>query len=49
MLGHLSEHNNHPEIVRNMAEQALDRAGRSLFTRLVVAEPKDQNEVFATE
>jgi phosphoribosyl 1,2-cyclic phosphodiesterase len=35
VLGHLSEHNNHPEIVRISAEQALaergarDRAGRS--------------------
>ncbi len=47
VLGHLSEHNNHPEIVRCMAERALDRAGRSLFTRLVVAEPKGQTEVFA--
>ncbi len=46
VLGHLSEHNNHPEIVRSMAERALDRAGRALFTRLVVAEPKGQTEVF---
>jgi len=46
VLGHLSEHNNHPEIVRNVAQQALDRAGRSLFTRLVVAEPKEQSEIF---
>ena len=46
VLGHLSEHNNHPEIVRNMAGRALDGAGRSLFTRLVVAEPKQQTEVF---
>jgi len=38
ILGHLSAQNNHPEIVRLMAAQALD--GRSLFTRLVVAEPK---------
>jgi phosphoribosyl 1,2-cyclic phosphodiesterase len=37
ILGHLSEHNNHPEIVRLMAEQALN--GRSLFTKLVIAEP----------
>ena len=28
VLGHLSEHNNHPEIVRNIAGQALDRAGQ---------------------
>jgi len=47
VLGHLSEHNNHPEIVRHMAECALDRAGRSLFTRLVVAEPKGPSEVFS--
>jgi phosphoribosyl 1,2-cyclic phosphodiesterase len=38
ILGHLSAQNNHPEIVRLMAAQALD--GRSLFTRLVIAEPK---------
>jgi phosphoribosyl 1,2-cyclic phosphodiesterase len=37
ILGHLSEHNNHPEIVRLCASQALD--GRSLFTKLVVALP----------
>lgn len=47
VLGHLSEHNNHPEIVRNMGLKALDRAGRSLFTRLVVANPKQQTEVFS--
>jgi phosphoribosyl 1,2-cyclic phosphodiesterase len=47
VLGHLSEHNNHPEIVRNQACRALDRAGRALFTRLVVAEPKQQSEVFS--
>ena len=46
VLGHLSEHNNHPEIVRNTAGRALDAAGRSLFTRLVVAQPKQQTEVF---
>jgi len=46
VLGHLSEHNNHPEIVRNMAARALEGAGRSLFTRLVVAKPKEQTEVF---
>jgi len=47
VLGHLSEHNNHPEIVRAMGERALDRTGRTLFTRLVVAEPKGQTEVFS--
>jgi len=46
VLGHLSEHNNHPEIVRNVAAYALEGAGRSLFTRLVVAKPKQQTEVF---
>jgi hypothetical protein len=44
VLGHLSEHNNHPEIVRLTATQALN--GRALFTRLVVAEPRKQSEVF---
>jgi phosphoribosyl 1,2-cyclic phosphodiesterase len=44
ILGHLSEHNNHPEIVRLVASQALD--GRSLFTRLVVAEPGQRTEAF---
>lgn len=44
ILGHLSAHNNHPEIVRLMAEQALQ--GRSLFTRLVIAEPKTVTESF---
>ncbi|HEY6392293.1 MAG TPA: MBL fold metallo-hydrolase [Bryobacteraceae bacterium] len=46
VLGHISEHNNHPQLVRVMGHRALDRAGRSLFTRLVVAEPKQQTEVF---
>ncbi len=48
ILGHLSAQNNHPEIVRLMAAQALD--GRSLFTRLVIAEPKrparEPSEIF---
>lgn len=44
LLGHISEHNNHPELVRNAAYKALN--GRSLFTRLVVAEPGVQSEVF---
>ncbi len=44
VLGHLSEHNNHPEIVRNMAWRALD--GRALFTRLIVAHPRERGEVF---
>ncbi|MCC6393402.1 MAG: MBL fold metallo-hydrolase [Bryobacterales bacterium] len=45
VLGHLSEHNNHPEIVRLTATQAIE--GRGLETRLVVAEPGKQSEVFA--
>jgi phosphoribosyl 1,2-cyclic phosphodiesterase len=44
VLGHISEHNNHPELVRLSAQQAL--AGRELFTRLVIAEPRRQTEVF---
>ena len=44
ILGHLSEHNNHPEIVRLVAQQALDRRG--LGTRLVVASQKQTTEVF---
>jgi phosphoribosyl 1,2-cyclic phosphodiesterase len=44
VLGHLSEHNNHPEIVRIGAEQSLLRRG--LAPRLVVAEQKRQTEVF---
>lgn len=44
VLGHISEHNNHPELVRNLAAKALD--GRALFTKLFVAEPGIQSEVF---
>lgn len=44
ILGHLSEHNNHPEIVRLVATQALN--GRSLFTRLVIVEPGRASEAF---
>jgi len=44
ILGHLSEHNNHPEIVRIGAEQSLLRRG--LGARLVVAEQKKPTEVF---
>jgi phosphoribosyl 1,2-cyclic phosphodiesterase len=44
ILGHLSEHNNHPEIVRLMATHALD--GGSLFTRLVIAEAARPTEAF---
>jgi phosphoribosyl 1,2-cyclic phosphodiesterase len=44
ILGHLSESNNHPEIVRLMGYQAL--RGRELFTRLVVVEPRKASESF---
>lgn len=44
VLGHISEHNNHPELVRRLAMKALH--GRALFTRLCVAEPGIQSEVF---
>ncbi len=44
VLGHISEHNNHPELVRDLGSKAL--YGRTLFTRLVVAEPGIQSEVF---
>ena len=44
VLGHLSEHNNHPEIVRLVADQALRRRG--LASRLVIAEPRRQSEIF---
>jgi phosphoribosyl 1,2-cyclic phosphodiesterase len=42
ILGHLSEHNNHPAIVEQCAEQAL--RGRSLFTRLIIANSKAATE-----
>jgi phosphoribosyl 1,2-cyclic phosphodiesterase len=45
ILGHLSEHNNHPEIVRMGAAQSLEVRG--LAPRLVIAEQKRQTEVFA--
>ena len=45
ILGHLSEFNNHPEIVRMGAAQSL--AQRGMRTHLVVAEQKRQTEVFA--
>ncbi len=44
ILGHLSEHNNHPEIARMGAQQALEQRG--LETRLVIAEQKTPTEVF---
>jgi phosphoribosyl 1,2-cyclic phosphodiesterase len=44
ILGHLSEHNNHPEIVRMGARQSLEVRG--IAPRLVIAEQKRQTEVF---
>jgi len=44
VLAHISEHNNHPELVRNAALKALN--GRTLFTKLVVSPPREQSEVF---
>jgi phosphoribosyl 1,2-cyclic phosphodiesterase len=45
MLGHLSEHNNHPGIVHLVATQALAR--RDAAANLVVAEPRIRSEVFS--
>ncbi len=47
VLGHLSENNNHPEIVRVAARQALEE--RDLETRLVVAEPRCKTDCFEFE
>lgn len=44
VLGHLSEHNNHPEIARISAFQALRH--RCLSTRLIVAQPGQRSEAF---
>lgn len=44
VLGHLSEHNNHPEICRLVAAQALDR--RAIQTQLTVVEPGGRTPVF---
>ena len=44
ILSHLSENNNHPELARLVARQALD--SRRHRARLVVAEPRKQSEVF---
>jgi phosphoribosyl 1,2-cyclic phosphodiesterase len=44
ILGHLSEHNNHPELVRMSAASALERRG--LETRLIIAEQNRPSEVF---
>ena len=44
ILGHLSESNNHPALAEQAATQALN--GRSLFTRLVIAHPRNGTETF---
>jgi phosphoribosyl 1,2-cyclic phosphodiesterase len=44
VLGHISEQNNHPEIVRLVATQALEQRG--LATRLAIAEQRRPSEVF---
>jgi hypothetical protein len=44
LLGHLSEHNNHPAIVEQLALEALHQ--RLFRARLIVAEPRRQSEVF---
>ena len=44
VLAHISENNNHPELVRLAASQAL--AAHTFPTRLVIAEPRKQTEVF---
>jgi phosphoribosyl 1,2-cyclic phosphodiesterase len=44
VLGHLSEHNNHPEIVRLVATQALER--RRLGTLLEIASQSRPTEVY---
>jgi phosphoribosyl 1,2-cyclic phosphodiesterase len=44
ILGHISEHNNHPALVEQAAAQALN--GRRLFTRLVLADPRRGTETF---
>lgn len=44
VLGHLSEHNNHPEIVRVIATQSLEERG--LPTKLSIATQHTPSEVF---
>jgi phosphoribosyl 1,2-cyclic phosphodiesterase len=44
ILGHLSEHNNHPEIVRMMANQAMEKRG--IRTHLEIAGQKQPTAVF---
>jgi hypothetical protein len=44
VLGHLSEQNNHPEIVRMIASQILEQRG--METHLSIAEQHKPSEVF---
>ena len=44
ILGHLSEHNNHPEIVRMVATDALERRGCA--ATLTIAQQQQPGEVF---
>jgi len=44
ILGHLSELNNHPEIVRMIATQSLEQRG--FTTSLAIAEQNRPSEVF---
>ena len=44
VLGHLSEQNNHPEIVRDLATRALEERG--LRTELTIAEQHNPSQVF---
>jgi hypothetical protein len=44
VLGHLSEQNNHPEIVRMIATHNLEERGFS--ARLTIAEQKRPSDVF---
>ena len=44
ILGHLSEHNNHPALAEQAAAMALE--GRRLFTKLVIADPRRGAETF---
>ncbi len=45
VLGHLSEQNNYPDLVRLIATQALEQRG--LPTRLVIVEPRTAGGVFS--
>jgi phosphoribosyl 1,2-cyclic phosphodiesterase len=44
ILGHLSEQNNHPAIVRMVADEALERRG--LATRLAIASQRTPSEIY---